>query len=268
MSIDITPETERVVREELRRGHFHSVDELILSGVQAWRERNLLQDQVAPHGATPAGSANANTALAPYRSSQWELGAKAALSKMDLTFALFRLERPFANVDPTDNTFKISGQQVNTGAEASAIGKITDALRVYSGITILNPQLEATGNPATDNKQYVGMPKLRSNVLFEYWVPAVPGFVVTFDWQFVGRRPVDDSNQYWTPSYNVFDLGARYSTRIKGKATTWRLALNNVADERYWSTIGPSNITGTNAGNLTAHLGAPRTVAASVTIDF
>jgi Arc/MetJ-type ribon-helix-helix transcriptional regulator len=58
MSIDITPETERVVREELRRGHFQSVDELILSGVQAWRERNLPQDQVAPPSATPAGSAN------------------------------------------------------------------------------------------------------------------------------------------------------------------------------------------------------------------
>jgi hypothetical protein len=44
--------------------------------------------------------------------------------------------------------------------------------------------------------------------------------------------------------------------------------VENVADVHYWSTIGPSNITGTNLGNLTAHLGAPRTVAASVTMDF
>ncbi len=43
MSIDINPETERVVREELSQGHFGSVDELILSGVQAWRERHLPQ---------------------------------------------------------------------------------------------------------------------------------------------------------------------------------------------------------------------------------
>ncbi len=41
MTIHIGPETERVVREELRDGHFRSVDELILAGVQAWRERNL-----------------------------------------------------------------------------------------------------------------------------------------------------------------------------------------------------------------------------------
>jgi Arc/MetJ-type ribon-helix-helix transcriptional regulator len=40
MIIDISPETERVVREELRSGHFQSVDDLILSGIQAWREKN------------------------------------------------------------------------------------------------------------------------------------------------------------------------------------------------------------------------------------
>jgi hypothetical protein len=39
MNIDITPETERIVREELGLGHFRSVDELILFGVRAWRER-------------------------------------------------------------------------------------------------------------------------------------------------------------------------------------------------------------------------------------
>lgn len=40
MNIEITSETERVVREELQSGHFQSVDELILSGVYAWREKN------------------------------------------------------------------------------------------------------------------------------------------------------------------------------------------------------------------------------------
>lgn len=35
MKIDIAPETERIVREELSSDHFKSVDELILSNVQA-----------------------------------------------------------------------------------------------------------------------------------------------------------------------------------------------------------------------------------------
>ena len=55
MSIDIEPETERIVREELCNGHFQSVDDLILSGVQALRERNLPQQWAV----TPAaGRAN------------------------------------------------------------------------------------------------------------------------------------------------------------------------------------------------------------------
>jgi hypothetical protein len=37
MSIDIKPETEQLVQEEIRRGHFHSVDEIIVEGVNARR---------------------------------------------------------------------------------------------------------------------------------------------------------------------------------------------------------------------------------------
>jgi outer membrane receptor protein involved in Fe transport len=49
---------------------------------------------------------------------------------------------------------------------------------------------------------------------------------------------------------------------------TWRLAVENVADRRYWSTIGPSDLTGANTGSLLAHLGSPRMVLASVSLSF
>jgi Arc/MetJ-type ribon-helix-helix transcriptional regulator len=39
MSIKIKPETERLVQEELKKGHFHSVDEIIIEGVQARRQK-------------------------------------------------------------------------------------------------------------------------------------------------------------------------------------------------------------------------------------
>ena len=37
MTIHLKPETERLVREEIQSGHFQSVDELIVEGVQALR---------------------------------------------------------------------------------------------------------------------------------------------------------------------------------------------------------------------------------------
>jgi Arc/MetJ-type ribon-helix-helix transcriptional regulator len=38
MTINLKPETERIVEEELQNGNFRSVDEMIVEGVQARRE--------------------------------------------------------------------------------------------------------------------------------------------------------------------------------------------------------------------------------------
>jgi iron complex outermembrane receptor protein len=99
-------------------------------------------------------------------------------------------------------------------------------------------------------------------------MPTIAGFVVSFDWQYAGRCPANDTNTTSAPSYSTFDVGARYTTLLMGKSTTWRLALDNLTDEHYWSTVAPSNITGTNIGNMVAHIGAPRTVAASPSINL
>ena len=50
MTVQLKPETERLVREEISSGHFHSVDEMITAGVHARREK----PQVSQHGQTPA----------------------------------------------------------------------------------------------------------------------------------------------------------------------------------------------------------------------
>ena len=47
MTVELKPETERLVQEELRSGHVQSVDELIVYGVEALREKSKVA-QVAP----------------------------------------------------------------------------------------------------------------------------------------------------------------------------------------------------------------------------
>jgi hypothetical protein len=44
MTIILKPETERLVREELDSGHFHTVDEIIIEGIQARREKEPLKE--------------------------------------------------------------------------------------------------------------------------------------------------------------------------------------------------------------------------------
>jgi Arc/MetJ-type ribon-helix-helix transcriptional regulator len=48
MTIDISPETEQVVRELLSSGHFRSFDDLIVTSVKAWREQNLGRPHSSP----------------------------------------------------------------------------------------------------------------------------------------------------------------------------------------------------------------------------
>lgn len=216
----------------------------------------------------PGTAANAGQGLAPYRSREYELGYKATIANVDLAAALFRIERPFANIDPTDQVFKISGLQVNKGLELSAVGEVVSGLTLYGGVQLLDARLEHTPLVTTNDKTYVGAPKVKGNLLFEYKIPSIAGLVATFDYQFNGPRAADDRNSFTVAGYNLFDLGARYTSNILRKPVTWRLAVDNVTDRRYWSTVAPSNLTGANTGNLIGHLGSPRTVLASVSVNL
>ncbi|HMI75531.1 MAG TPA: TonB-dependent siderophore receptor [Steroidobacteraceae bacterium] len=226
---------------------------------------SLQAGDLAPSG---TGLANAGQSLPPYRSREYEVGYKASLAKIDFTAALFRIQRPFANVNLADNAFEISGLQVNRGLELSAVGEVIQGLTVYGGVTFLDAKLENTPLATTNDKIYVGAPKVKGNTLFEYHFPAIPGLVTSFDWQFTGPRAANDTNSFFVAGYNLFDIGARYTSSILTKSVTWRLAVDNLADKHYWSTVAPSNLTGANTGNLLAHFGSPRTVLASASIDF
>jgi iron complex outermembrane receptor protein len=224
---------------------------------------SLQQGDVAPTTVVNSGQA-----LPPYRSRQAEAGYKMTRRRVDFSSAVFWLERPFANTDPADNVFKVSGDQVNYGVEATLSGRLAERLTVYGGATVLDTNVTKTGNPATDNKRFVGIPNYKSSLLTEYRMPVGAGTFASVTWQLLGRRAIDDINSAWTPAYNVVDLGVRYSHRLLHQAVTWKAGVNNVGDVHYWSTLGPGNITGTNVGSYTAHLGAPRTVAISMDLVF
>ena len=187
---------------------------------------------------------------------------------------------------------QIVGNQVNYGAEAMLSGRIIDSLMITGGITVLNPKLTDTvvnvpkgsvfdginlapgctttlcPTYVTNNKDFVGIPAYKSNILAEYRLPTLRGAFFNFDWQHVGRRPVDDINSYYVPQYNTFDLGVRYTAKVFGKVATWRVTANNVSDVHYWSTLGPGSITGGSSGSYLGHLGEPRLITASMRYDF
>jgi iron complex outermembrane receptor protein len=120
----------------------------------------------------------------------------------------------------------------------------------------------------TNDKIYVGAPKVKGNVLLEFAIPQLTGLVATFDYQFSGPRPADDANNFFVAGYNLFDIGARYNASLWDVPVIFRLAVDNVTNRHYWSTIAPSNLTGANTGSLLAYLGSPRIVLASLSMKF
>ncbi|MBS6359393.1 TonB-dependent siderophore receptor [Burkholderia sp.] len=216
----------------------------------------------------PAGSANAGSSLAPYRSRQWELGYKVDIDRMTLGAALYRIERPYAYVGD-DNVFAERGRQVNRGLELTATGAVTRDLNVFAGISLMDPRVFDTGSAATSDKQILGLSHVVFNALVDYAVPAVPGLGFNVNVSYASRRPGNNTNTDYVDGYTVFDLGARYRTKIAGKSVTLRVAVDNITNRHYWANIAPSGQNGySGTGNGTGTLGAPRTVRASLQVDL
>jgi iron complex outermembrane receptor protein len=226
---------------------------------------------------------NASQPLPQYRSKEGEIGYKLRIRRINFSTALFRLDRPFPNyvtnvVNPAAcgsqsgtvncETYEISGDQRNYGIETMISGRIVESLMISGGLTVLNPRLTDTGIAATNDRNFVGIPDFKSNILAEYHVPVLTSTFFTFDWQHVGRRAIDDINSEYTPQYNTFDFGVRYTAKVFGKLTAWRITANNATNLHYWSTLGPGSITGASTGSYLAHLGDPLLITASMRFNF
>ncbi|MCU1793569.1 TonB-dependent receptor [Pectobacterium polaris] len=208
---------------------------------------------------------NAGQTLKPYRSTQYEAGVKSQWDGMNLNAALFRLERPFAYV--SDNVFKEQGNQVNTGLELMADGEVLSGLHLYGSMTLLDPKLEDTKDSATRNQRVVGVPKIQANLLTEYSHPSAPNLVYIANLHYTGKRAANDTNTTWAGSYFTLDLGTRYGFKLYDKPAAFRVALNNVTNERYWASIFPGSTDGINGG-ANAFAGEPREIRASLTVDW
>ena len=225
-------------------------------------------DSLQQGDSAATGSSNAGSILSPYRSRMWELGSKWVVRGVNLSVAAFQIKRPFAYTQ-ADNVYAIAGEQRNRGVEFMADGNVTQNLRVFGGITWLDPKLLGTGNETTEDTRIVGLARTTASLLTEYRIDQVPGLAVNFNARYMSARPVDDSNDHWVASYRTFDVGASFSTRLLQRDTVYRLQMTNLGNEHYWTNIVPGGLNGyTGAGQASASVGAPRMLQASVQVDL
>jgi len=214
------------------------------------------------HGGTADRKAmNANEELTPSRSKQIELGVKMDVTPdFMLAASLFQIRKglEFQNAA---GYFVREGQAQHRGLELSAQGKATRDLNLGVSLTALNSQQSNTGEASLDGKRVPNVPAFKAAVHADYAVQQVAGLSVNGSWEYAGKKAFEYNNTTFVPSYNVFNLGAAWATRIAGKAAVLRASVNNVADKFYWRDVTPES-----DGYL--YPGASRTFKLSAQFDF
>jgi len=210
-------------------------------------------------GVAPIETSNQNRALEPGKSKQVEVGAKAVLSGISLTAALFQIDQGLEYIDAS-NTFVRNGQERHRGLELSAQGKVSKQLNVGATLAALHTGQSGTGQ-AYDGKRVTNVPNFRTSVYADYAVAEVPGLKLDANWQYAGKKAFDELNTVFVPGYHVLNLGGSYATKMGSMPLVIRAQVRNALDKFYWRDVTP---------DLGGYLfpGAPRTFRVSAQFDF
>jgi iron complex outermembrane receptor protein len=215
--------------------------------------QSLQQGPIAPDDALNAGQA-----LAPYLSTQIEVGAKATIGRIDLNLALFEIEKANDYTDPVTNLLSLDGTERHKGAEFTFTGKATDLLTLGGGFTMLDTTIVNADDASLIGKTPRGVPDYIATLFGEYALTSLPGLTLQGGATYTGREWVNAANTVSIPSVFLLNAGVRYQTSIRGVPATFRINVANLLDHRYW----------TNKGDDMLYTGNPRTVAFSMTMNF
>ncbi|WP_075792383.1 TonB-dependent siderophore receptor [Massilia putida] len=249
-------------------GYVHSDDSfllpsaaLVFSPARDWNVYAAVSHGLQHGGIAPMQTTNENQVLAPQRSHQVEIGAKAALDNgINLSAALFQIRQGLEYTD-AHNTFVRNGKETHRGLELTAQGKVTPALDWSLSLMALNTRQEGTSQASIDGKRVTDVPAFKSTAWVQYAVAAVPGLKLDGTWQYSGKKAFDVANTVFVPDYHVFGVGASYGVKWGATNVTLRARAENLFDKFYWRDVTPE---------LGGYLlpGAPRTFRASAQFDF
>jgi iron complex outermembrane receptor protein len=96
----------------------------------------------------------------------------------------------------------------------------------------------------------------------QYRFAGTPGLRSSLRLNHEGTRRVTEDGVIQLPVWTTLDLTTHYDTRIQGTRTQWTLAIDNLADRRYWRE-SPKQY-----GHYYLYPGAPRTLRVAVKASF
>jgi len=205
----------------------------------------------------PSTASNAGEIFAPYVSRQHELGVKADYGTFTSTLSLFQITKPSGEL--ASGVFAVQGEQRNRGLEMNVFGEVAPGTRLLGGVTLLDAQLSKTSVAGNRGNKPVGVPEVQANLWAERDTSWLEGLTLTAGAIHTGSQYVNQANTQKLDDWTRFDVGARYTTLIDERPTTFRATVQNVFDQAYWSGV---------ASYGAFSQGSPRTLLLSATVDF
>jgi iron complex outermembrane receptor protein len=202
------------------------------------------ESDVAPN--TPIYS-NRGQALDALRSTQFELGIKGTLPQGagGWTLALFDIERPVSAdvgcadadgdglIDDGSCTRARDGDQRHRGVELGIDARV-GAFSLAGGAMALQARREGSVDAAINGLRPTNVPAYTAKLQFGWEPESVPGLQLLAIGSYESSRIVLPDNSLAIPGWGRVDLGLRYRQQMGGRTLVWRLAVDNLFDERAW----------------------------------
>lgn len=216
-------------------------------------------------GTAPWYARNANETLAPTTSRQIEAGVKYDWRRISFAAAVFQTRQAYQYAQPDgagNFTYVQQGEQKNTGLELSANGWATDRLQIATSVAAIRARVTGSGTPEYEGHQAINVPKLRASVYADYALPWVNGLAVLGGVQYSAKKSANRTGKVEVGDYAVVNVGSRYTTKVDGYETVFRLSVDNLFDKRYWRDAGEY------MGDDYLFQGAPLTARLSASVNF
>ena len=216
-------------------------------------------------GEAPWTTRNDGETLAPTTSRQIEAGVKYDWRRISFAAAVFQTRQAYQYAKP-DGTGQFDyvqqGEQKNTGLELSANGWATERLQIATSVAAIRARVTGSGTPEYEGHQAINVPKLRASVYADYALPWVNGLAVLGGVQYSAKKYANRTGNVEVGDYAVVNVGSRYTTKVDGYETVFRLSVDNLFDKRYWRDAGEY------MGDDYLFQGAPLTARLSASVNF
>ena len=184
----------------------------------------------------------------PEKSINYEIGAKWELFNGDLSLrtALFRTEKTNErNTDPAQpDIYLLSGRRHTDGIELEGAGRITPKWEVFGAIALMTAEIDKHINPYAVGLTPVNTPNFSGNIWTTYKI--APDWKIGGGMDFVGDRKgysIGTTTPYTAPQIRHVPGYVRLDAMVEWnvyKATSLKLNLFNLLNQRYYDAIYPS----------------------------